>query len=160
MISEPNLLEDFNGEKERRRRWGVVVILERVGLSSHERRGMLMPSIYRFFLSFFPSLFQVCSMQSSLYGKSLPWPTSPQRNSKVSERFLWFPCAKLQSRVKFIAWTSRGHIFLILASIDTILGSMDIYSKRDLQKWGDYANPMVELRVMTILILLSWKIRE
>ena len=47
-----------------------------------------MPSVYRFFLSFFPSLLQVFSMQSFLYGKSIPCPTSLQRNSKVSERFL------------------------------------------------------------------------
>ena len=155
MISGPNLLEDFNGEKERGRRWSVVVIVERGGLSSNERMGMHMPSIYRFFLSFFPSLFQVCSMQSYLYGKSLPWPTSLQRNGKVSE-ILWFPSAKLQSRVELIAPTCRGHISLI----DTILGSTDIYSKRDFQRCVDCANPMAGLRVMTILILLSWKIRE
>ena len=110
-----------------------------------------------FFLSFFPSLFQVCSMQSSLYGKSLPWQTSLQRNSKVSERFLWFPCAKLQSRVEIIASTSRGHSFLVLALIVTILYSTNIYSKRAFQQWVDCTNPMVGLRVMTILILLSLK---
>ena len=38
MISGSNLLEDFNGEKERGRRWSVAVIVERGGLSSHERR--------------------------------------------------------------------------------------------------------------------------
>ena len=38
MISEPNLLVDFNGKKEKGRRWSIVVILEKGGLSSLERR--------------------------------------------------------------------------------------------------------------------------
>ena len=116
-----------------------------------------MPSIYIFLLSFIPSLFQVYSMKSSLYGKSLPWPTSLQRNRKVSERFLVLSMCKIAIPRGIAVLGSRCHIVLVLASTDKILGSKDIYLKRAFQRCLDCTDPTVGLRVMTILILLTLK---
>ena len=143
--------------EERGRRWSIVLIIERASLSSHERRVMHLPSIYRFFFSFFPSLFQVCRKQSSLYVKSLPWPTSLQRNIKVSERFLVLSMYKIAIPSRNSSTNFQRPYLPCFSSDYIILGSMDIYSKRAFQRWVDCTDPMVGLRVMSILILLSLK---
>ena len=81
----------------------------------------------------------------------------PKEIARWVRDFWCFPCTKLQSRVEILVLTSKGHIFLVLAPIDTILRSTDIYSKRAFQWCLECTNPTVELRVMAILILLSLK---
>ena len=54
--------------------------------------------------------------------------------------------------------TSRGHNSLNTAPIYIILDSTDIYSKRYFQWYKDCTNPILVLKVMTILSLLLLKI--
>lgn len=110
-----------------------------------------------FFSLSFLFLFQVCSMQSSLLGSPFLGQQFFKEITRWVRDFLCFPCTKIAIPSKIIAPNSRGYIFLVLALIDTILGSKNIYSKRAFQRWMDWTNPMAGLRVMTILILLPLK---